>query len=102
VKRTAPLLLIALLIVLLALVPAACAPQSSGSGDDGLHSVVPDVVGLDEAAARSELEAAGYAVGEVTTEPSDAADPGTVISQDPIANTSAPRESEVDLVVAAP
>ncbi len=97
-KRIAPVLL----TVLLALLLAACAPQSSGSGEDGLHSIVPDVVGMDEAEAESALEEAGYVVGTVTTEDSDSADPGTVVSQDPIASTSAPRESEVDLVVAAP
>jgi beta-lactam-binding protein with PASTA domain len=99
VKRLAPILL----LVVLALSIAACAPQSSGSGEgDGLHSIVPDVVGLDETEATAALEDAGYVVGGVTTEASDSSEPGTVISQEPIASTSAPRDSEVDLVVAGP
>lgn len=98
-KRLMPILLVALL----ALTLSACAPQSTGSGEgDGLHSIVPDVVGLDETDATSALEEAGYVVGEVVTEASADAEPGTVISQDPIASTSAPRESEVDLVIAGP
>lgn len=98
-KRLAPILL----IVMLAWSMTACAPQSSDSGDgDGLHSIVPDVVGLDEAEATAALEDAGYVVGEVTTETSDSSETGTVISQEPIASTSAPRDSEVDLVVAGP
>lgn len=92
-----------LTIVLLTLPIAACAPQSSGSSEgDGLHSIVPSVVGLDEEAARDALADAGYAVGEVSTRTSDDAEAGTVIEQSPIASTSAPRESEVDLVIAGP
>ena len=98
-KRLAAILLLAVL----ALSMTACAPQSSGSGEgDGLHSIVPDVVGLTETEATAALEEAGYVVGDVTTEASDSSEPGTVISQEPIASTSAPRDSEVDLVVAGP
>jgi beta-lactam-binding protein with PASTA domain len=99
VKRLAPILL----LVVLSLSMTACAPQSSDSGDgDGLHSIVPDVVGLEESEAAAALEEAGYVIGEVTTEASDSSEQGTVISQEPIASTSAPRDSEVDLVVAGP
>ena len=43
---------------------------------------MPDVVGMDEEDAREALEAAGFEVGEVTTDESDE-DEGTVIRQSP-------------------
>jgi beta-lactam-binding protein with PASTA domain len=87
---------------MLVLALTACSLQSRSSGGaDGLHSVVPDVVGLAEADARATIADAGYAVGEVIAETSEALPAGTIVSQDPIANVSAPRGSEVDLVVAA-
>lgn len=90
-------------LLLLALSVTACAPETSGTnGGDGLHSIVPDVVGLDEADAATALAEAGYTVGEISTDPSADAEPGTVIEQTPIASTSAPRDSAVDLVVAGP
>lgn len=99
VKR---LLLILSLVILIVSV-AACAPESSGSGEgDGLHTIVPNVIGLDEEAARGVLEEAGYAVGEVSVDQTTDVEPGTVIEQSPIASTSLPRDAEVDLVIAGP
>lgn len=96
-RRLVLILAVSLLVVSM----TSCA--SSGSGEeDGLHSTVPDVVGLDEAAARTELEEAGYTVGGVSTESATDAKPGTVVKQDPIASTSLPREAEVDIVIADP
>lgn len=96
-------LVIMLALMLLLATMAACAPQSSGDGEgDGLHSVVPSVIGLDESAARDALDEAGYAVGEVSVDLTSDAEPGTVIEQDPIASTSLPRDGEVDIVVAGP
>jgi beta-lactam-binding protein with PASTA domain len=96
-------LVIVLSLLLSVVSVAACAPESSGTGEgDGLHSIVPDVVGLDETEARSEIEDAGYTVGRVTTEAEPAAEPGTVVKQDPIASTSLPLEAEVNIILAAP
>ncbi|MBW6467622.1 MAG: PASTA domain-containing protein [Anaerosomatales bacterium] len=96
-------LVIVLALMLLLSTTAGCAPQSSGSGEgDGLHSIVPSVIGLDETAARDALDEAGYVVGEVSVDLTSDAEPGTVIEQDPIASTSLPREAEVDIVVAGP
>jgi penicillin-binding protein 1A len=60
---------------------------------------VPSVVGLREADARGELEAAGFNVA-VTYEATDAQDAGTVIRQDPLGGTSAQQTSTVTIVVA--
>jgi beta-lactam-binding protein with PASTA domain len=62
--------------------------------------VVPDVVGLTEAAATSTITAVdNLVVGTVTNEYSDTVPSGSVISQNPIGGTSVPIGSSVDLVV---
>ena len=98
------LALLALLVALIAVVSTGCAtaPDSAEPGDDGLHSIVPDVVGMEESEAAQVLQDAGYQVGEIVLRPGEGADPGTVVEQDPIPSTSAPRDSAVDLVVAEP
>jgi hypothetical protein len=60
---------------------------------------VPDVVGLTQANAEAAIVASGLIVGAVTTGYSDTVPAGEVISQDPIAGTSVPSGSAVDLVV---
>jgi hypothetical protein len=62
---------------------------------------VPDVVGLAQAAAETAITGAGLDVGTVTTENSDTVAAGDVISQDPVAGTSVPVGSAVDLVVSS-
>lgn len=89
-------------IAISALALAGCIPETDPAGESGSHGIVPDVVGMTEAEAGAALEEAGYRVGTVTTEASDYADPGTVVSQEPIASSSIARDSEVDLVLAAP
>ena len=60
---------------------------------------VPDVAGLDEEAARAELEAAGFAV-EVVEEATDVVDDdGLVIDQDPAGGASRPKGSVVTITV---
>jgi serine/threonine-protein kinase len=59
---------------------------------------VPNVVGTQLDAARTALTGAGFTV--TVTEKEDKADPGTVLSQSPAANATAPKGSEVALVVA--
>ena len=67
---------------------------SIGLGDGS----VPDVVGMDEEDAREALEAAGFEVGEVTTDESDE-DEGTVIRQSPGGGEQAEKGTTVDIVV---
>ena len=61
---------------------------------------VPDVVGLSLADATTALTAAGFTVGTVTTILTDAVPAGDVVSQSPVAGTSAAPGSAVDLVLA--
>ena len=67
---------------------------SIGLGDGS----VPDVVGMDEEDAREALEAAGFEVGEVTTDESDE-DEGTVIRQSQGGGEQAEKGTTVDIVV---
>jgi len=60
---------------------------------------VPNVVGLSEAQARSDLANAGFDVNVVQQE-SDAASPGTVLAQSPKGGTTAVRGSLVTITVA--
>jgi len=61
---------------------------------------VPDVVGLDEASARAELEQQGFEVS-VTYEPTtDPATDGTVVRQSPDASSSTTPGSAITIVVA--
>jgi eukaryotic-like serine/threonine-protein kinase len=60
---------------------------------------VPDVTGLDEQAARQDLQQAGFRV-QVFPEPTpDPAEAGTVIRQEPSAGTRAPRGALVTIYV---
>ena len=61
---------------------------------------VPDVEGLDVEEAQRLLEEAGFTV-QVTQEPDDNAEPGTVTDQNPSANEEAPKGSEVTLTVSS-
>jgi beta-lactam-binding protein with PASTA domain len=61
--------------------------------------VVPDVVGMTEADANSAVTSLGLAVGTATYEYSDAVAAGLVINQNPVAGTSVPTGSLVDLAV---
>lgn len=76
-----------------------CAGTSNGpagsNGDDGLHTIVPDVVGTSVDVARDTLEQAGFAVGEIFPEDAD----GIVVEQDPPAGYSAPQGETIDLTV---
>ena len=61
--------------------------------------VLPDVVGLDQAAAEVAIVSAGLTVGSVTTENNDTVPVGSVISQNPPAGSEAAANSPVDIVV---
>jgi len=60
---------------------------------------VPEVVGLSEAAAESEIVAAGLTVGAITRQFHDTVLRGDVISQTPVADTLIEEGSSVDLVI---
>ena len=79
----------------------SCAPTGTNDGTgDGLHPVVPDVTGMSLADAQTVLESEGYVVGEVLGDtPGDPS--ATVVEQSPVAATSVPRETPIDLRVAA-
>lgn len=61
--------------------------------------VVPNVTGLDQAAAESAITAAGLAIGTVSFQSDSSIPDGAVVSQNPAANTTLPSGSSVDLVV---
>ena len=60
---------------------------------------VPDVVSLSQAAATNAILIAGLSVGSISNAPDEIIPAGSVISQNPIAGTSAAIGSPVDLVV---
>ncbi|MCI0535639.1 MAG: PASTA domain-containing protein [Verrucomicrobiales bacterium] len=61
--------------------------------------VVPDVVGLEQAAAEAAILSANLTVGAVSTANSDTVPAGKVIEQNPLAGSSVPPETAVDLVI---
>lgn len=90
-------LVIVLAIVLLAATAlVACSPEGV-ERDDGLHKAVPSVIGMTLEKAAETLQEAGYEVGVVT--PPVAQGDEVVSDQEPVAGTSAPRGSAVDLTV---
>jgi len=84
--------------------PAGGASVAAGTAVDivvslGAEVIVPDVVGLTQAAAEAAITAANLTVGNVTTENHASVPAGDVISQDPSSGTSVGEGSAVDLVV---
>lgn len=63
--------------------------------------LVPNVVDMDEADARAEIEAARLTVGTVTPQASTTVPVGRVISQDPLPDTPVSPGTPVDLVVSS-
>ena len=68
---------------------------SSGPAD----RPVPQVVGLSEANAIAQLQQAGFTPNVSEEDVTDEAEDGRVIEQSPEANTTAPPDSEVDIVI---
>ncbi|MCJ7797689.1 MAG: PASTA domain-containing protein, partial [Thermoleophilia bacterium] len=86
--------------------PSAEAETSEGGAVDLVIAAVaavevPDVVGLDQAAAEKALEDVGLAVGKVTQKQTADAEPGVVLEQSPAAAEQTDQGTAVDLVVAA-
>ncbi|MEO0576492.1 MAG: PASTA domain-containing protein [Pseudomonadota bacterium] len=63
--------------------------------------VVPDVVGMTQAAATSDITNAGLVVGTVTQQTSAGVPDGSVISQNPTSGTTVNEGSSVDLVISS-
>lgn len=66
---------------------------------DPLLKVVPNIIGLTETEARSALQFADLAVGDITTSSSNTLPAGKIISQDPCAGTNVELASPVDFVI---
>jgi beta-lactam-binding protein with PASTA domain len=62
-------------------------------------AAVPAVLGKSRSTAKTLLEKAGFAVGNVKYGSNDDYDSGVVIKQDPAANAQAPAGSKIDLTV---
>ena len=65
----------------------------------GKQAEVPDVVGMTYEQAVSEIRAAGFDIGEMTTEYDDETESGLVLEQTPNAGAQAPEGSKIDLVI---
>lgn len=63
--------------------------------------LVPNVVGLTQAAATTSITGVGLVVGTVTTQPSATVAAGAVIAESPVAGTSVARGTAVNLVIAS-
>lgn len=95
-RRVHPAVWVALaMLLLLAGLGVAWAMGAFGGG----AVVVPALSGLTEEQARMELEAAGLALGEVTTENSDAVELGLIIRHDPEAGERVEEGTAVNIVV---
>ncbi len=70
-----------------------------GSLNGATGTVVPDVVGMTEAAAASSLTTAGLGVGSVTTQYSSSEPAGSVIGQNPVANAQVNLGTAVALLI---
>ena len=90
---------LAFTLLLSALLVVGCAGASNdpagSNGEGGLHSIVPNVVGMGADEAGDNLEAAGFVVGDIVPEGAD----GAVVEQDPPAGYSAPKGDAIDLTV---
>ncbi len=62
---------------------------------------VPDLAGKTQAEAETLITEAGFVVGDVTEEPSKEVESGLVLSQSPVANATAEKESAVSFVLSS-
>ena len=79
--------------------PATTAATAPATTAPATTSAVPDVGALDEAAARSDLEAAGFTVRVQSEATDDASLEGFVIRQQPVAGAAAGAGAPVTIVV---
>jgi len=92
-------------ITILFLIQAAACTSGGGGGDEPTPPpatiAVPDVTGLDQATAESNITAAGLIVGTITNQSSDTVPAGDIISQDPASTTMVSAGTAVNLVVSS-
>lgn len=94
-KKSKKGLVIGIVVALIAIAAIVAFMMMNG----GAQKTVPDVVGKTYEEAVTEIEAAGFKVGERTTEYDDETESGRVLEQTPGANTQAPEGSKIDLVI---
>ena len=94
--------LLLFLLALLALALYLLGRQAGviGGSDGGSTTAVPNVVALEAKAAQLQLEQAGFTVKQ-DLQPNDATPKGNVFDQDPKANASAAKGSEVTIKVSS-
>ena len=98
-RRTGMYVLLALAVVAVMLLAALGISQlATGGGTDRVR--VPDLEGLQVAAAQARLEQSGLTLGEQRQQENESQDPGTVLEQSPPKNTMQPEGSAVDVVLA--
>jgi len=95
-RRTAPLILLGVLVAALVAAAAILGPKLIGSSPD--QTPVPTVVGMTQEQAQATLTDAGL-TADVQNEASDTIEKGRVISQSPEANASVDPGSAVTVVV---
>ncbi len=100
-RRTAPLILLGLLLAALVAAAAIIGPKLLGSSNDQVP--VPSVVGMTQDQATRTIEAVegGNLSVNATTQASDSIEKGRVISQDPSENASVDPGSTVTIVVSS-
>jgi serine/threonine-protein kinase len=94
--------LIALLVLLLLLGGGYLLAQALNGDDQPTQIQVKNVIGEQYEDAKAELESLGFVVNRGEDRPTDAADPNTVVKQDPPASTLVDTGSTVTLTVAVP
>jgi glucose/arabinose dehydrogenase len=90
-----------IIVVFFAVTVAGCGGGNGNGSNIAVSAVVPNVVNQTQAAATAAIGAAGLRVGAVTTAGSGSIVAGNVISQAPVAGTSLPIGSTVNLVVSS-
>ena len=80
-----------------------CGPGGGGGSDDAepVSVIVPDVTGMIQSAAQTEIVDTGLTVGSVTIDHSDSVASGSVIRQNPAAGAQVDKGSAVNLVVSS-
>jgi beta-lactam-binding protein with PASTA domain/predicted Ser/Thr protein kinase len=94
--------LIALLVILLLLGGGYLLAQALNNDQPPAQVQVANVIGKQYEDAKSALEAQGFVVQRGPDRETDAADPNTVVKQDPFANTLVDAGTTVTLTVAVP
>lgn len=91
-----PIWIIPVIIVLLAAIAAAIFLLTRSK-----NVATPDMIGLSQEAASTEIAAAGLTLGQVGAEASDTQPAGRVVRSQPAAGAEAPKDSPVDLFLSS-